>query len=81
MPSKAVHRTVLDDICGRIKWLERAVFKLQNNKLRGIPVYDAYHLPHDMPNGLLFFAIDTGQFGMVIDDTIYYADTEITPIP
>jgi hypothetical protein len=78
MPSRNVSTSILDDICHDLKILERMVFQLQNRRMRTIPIYDKDHLPNDLPNGLLFFTLDSEQFGMVIDDSLYYADTEET---
>jgi len=75
MPSRAVRTSILDDICHDLKVLERMVFRLQNRRNRTIPIYDKTHLPNEMPNGLIFFALDSKEFGLVIDNSIHYAKT------
>ncbi len=75
-----VSRTVLDDICHRLKSLEIAVHRLQMKKRNYIPIYDKGRLPYSVHTGLLFFTDDTKQFGLKIDDQIYYADTEETQL-
>jgi hypothetical protein len=78
--TREVSRSVIDDICHRLKWIEEAIYRLQNKKRRSIPIYEKARLPNNLPNGLLFFTDDTFQFGLVLDDTIYYANVEETSL-
>lgn len=80
MPSREVSTSILDNICHDLKVLERLIHKLQNRRSRTIPLYDKDQLPRDMPNGLLFFTVDSEQFGLVIDDAVFYANTVEVPL-
>jgi hypothetical protein len=73
-----VSRTVIDDICHRLKRLEIAIHRQQNRKRKTIPVYDKHRLPYNMPMGTLFFTDDSHEFGFKLEGRIYYAKTKAT---
>jgi hypothetical protein len=75
-----VPKTVIDDICHRLKWLEIAVHRQQNRKRKTIPVYDKARLPYSMPVGTLFFTDDSHEFGFKLADGIHYAETTVTSL-
>ena len=77
MPSRTISRTVLDDLCHRVKWLEVAIMRLQNKRTVTIGVYASGHVPQDLGDGVLYFTSDTHKFVMRIDGHSYQANTII----
>lgn len=79
--TRTVSRSVIDDICHRLKWLETAVYRLQNKKRHGIPIYDKDHLPAIINDGVIFFTADSHEFGIILGGNIFYAKTKKTAFP
>lgn len=81
MPSTPVPRTIFDNVCHELKTAYKQINYLQNYRSASIPIYDMDDLPDDLPDGLLFFALDTEQFVFIVDGSMYTAETEETVLP